>query len=124
MESNNNKTDTSKATILVICMGFILIYLSFHVKWALLVSLGVGIVSIASTFISQKIEWGWMKLSKVLGYIVPNILLSLVFFIFLFPMALIARLFNKDPLMMKNKYKTYFIDINKQMEKKSFENIW
>jgi hypothetical protein len=124
MESKNTKPDTSKATILVICMGFIVIYLAFHVKWALMVSLGVGVVAIASTFISQKIEWAWMKLSKILGFIVPNILLSIVFFIFLFPMALIARLFNKDPLMMSNKYKTYFVDINKQMEKKSFENIW
>ena len=118
------KPDTSKTTILVIAMGFLVIYLAFHWKWAIYTSLGVGVLGIASTYISQKIEWGWMKLSKLLGFIMPNVLLSIVFFVFLLPMALLARLFNKDPLMLSNKHKTYFIDINAQMDKKSFEKIW
>lgn len=118
------KPDTSKSTILVISMGFLLIYLIFNWKWAVFTSFGVGVLGIASVFLSQKIEWVWMKFSKLLGFIMPNILLSLAFFLFLFPMALIARLFRKDPLMLSNKYKTYFIDINIQMDKKSFEKIW
>jgi len=121
----SNKADTSKSTILIICMGFLVIYLALHVKWALYVSLGVGVLSIASTFISQKIEWGWNKLSKILGYIVPNILLSAIFFLFLFPIALISRLFaKKDPLMLSGKYDSYFIDMNTQMDKKAFEKTW
>lgn len=121
----NIKADTSKSTVLVICMGFLVIYLVFQVKWALYVSLGVGILSLLSSFISQKIEWGWFKLSKILGYIVPNILLSAIFFLFLFPIAVLSRLFGKkDPLMLSDKYKTYFIDINAQMDKKSFEKTW
>jgi hypothetical protein len=118
------KTDTSRTTILVISMGFLAIYLIFGFDWAVYVSLGVGILGIASSWISQKIEWAWMKLAKVLGYIVPNILLSIVFFVFLFPLALIQRLFTKDPLMLRNKYQTYFIEVNKQMDKKEFEKIW
>ena len=122
---SSNKVDTSKATILIICMGFLVIFLAFHVKWALYVSLGVGVLASASTFISQKIEWGWNKLSKILGYIVPNILLSAIFFLFLFPIAVISRLFTKkDPLMLSGKYDTYFIDMNTQMDKKSFEKTW
>ena len=118
------KPDSSKTTVLVISMGFLAIYLIFGWKWAVYVSLSVGVLGIASTFISQKIEWAWMQLAKVLGYIMPNVLLSIVFFIFLFPMALLARLFSKDPLMLSNKHKSYFIDINAQMDKKSFEKIW
>jgi len=119
------KPDTSKSTILVISMGFLVIYLVFGWKWAIYTALGVGVIGIASTYISQKIEWAWMKLAKVLGYIVPNIILSIVFFIFLFPIAVLARLFgNKDPLMLSRKYKSYFIDINAQMDKKSFEKTW
>lgn len=118
------KTDTSRTTILVISMGFLVIYLAFGFKWAIYVSLGVGVLGIASAWASQKIEWAWMKLAKVLGYIVPNILLSLVFFLFLFPIAIIQRLFTKDPLMLRNKYQTYFIEVNKQMDKKEFEKIW
>lgn len=65
-----------------------------------------------------------MKLAKILGYIIPNILLSLVFFLFLLPISLISKLFTKDPLMLSDKYKTYFIEINKEVEKESFEKIW
>jgi len=118
------KADTSKSTILVISMGFLIIYLIFKFEWALYVSLGVGVLGAMSSFISQKIEWAWMKLAKVLGYIVPNILLSVVFFVFLFPMAVIQRLFTKDPLMLSKKYQTYFIEVNKEMGKKEFEKIW
>ena len=118
------KPDTSKATVLVICMGFLVVYLTSHWKWAIYTSLGVGILAIASSFLSQKIEWLWKKLSLVLGYIVPNILLSIVFFLFLLPLSLISKLFNKDVLMLSKKHKTYFIDVNKEMDKKSFEKTW
>lgn len=124
MEAKAKNTDSSKSTILVICMGFLLIYLAFHGKWALYTSLGVGVVAIASGWASQKIAWAWDKLSLLLGYIVPNILLSIIFFIFLFPISLISRLFKKDPLMLSASHKTYFIDINKAMDKSSFEKTW
>jgi hypothetical protein len=118
------KKDNSKTTILVICIGFLLIYLKFHWKWAVVTSVVVGLIGILSPFLSRQIDWLWMKLTVVLSYIVPNILLSVVFFVFLFPIALISRIFKKDPLMLKNSYKSYFIEMNKTVDKKSFENIW
>ena len=124
MEGKNVKTDTSKSTILIISMGFLTLYLVFSWQWTVIVSLIVGVVGIVSSFLSKKIEWGWMKLAQFMGYIIPNILLSIVFFLFLFPISLFSKLFSKDPLMLSEKYKTYFIDINKEIDKKSFEKIW
>lgn len=118
------KTDTSKSTILIISMGFLILYLVFSWQWAVFVSLIVGVVGIISTFLSKKIEWVWMKIAQLLGYIIPNILLSIVFFLFLYPISLLSKLFSKDPLMLSKKYKTYFIEINKEIDKKSFEKIW
>lgn len=118
------KHDNSKATILVISTGFLLLYIIFSWKWTLYTSLGIGIISIASPYISQKVEWLWFKLSKILGYIIPNILLSIVFYLFLFPISLLARLFIKDPLMLSPKYKSYFTEIEKEADKESFEKIW
>lgn len=118
------KEDTSKATILVICMGFLVLFIVFKWKWALYTSLGIGIISILSAWVGQKIEWAWGKLSLVLGYIVPNILLSAIFFLFLFPISLLSKLFSKDPLMLSSKHKSYFLDINKAMDKASFEKTW
>jgi hypothetical protein len=118
------KKDTSKSTILIISMGFLILYFVFHWQWAIFVSLFVGLIGIISPFLSRKIEWVWMKLAYVMGMIVPNILLGLIFYFFLFPISLIYRQFNKDPLMLSNKHKTYFIEVNKESDKKSFEKIW
>ena len=124
MEYKAKQKETSKTTMLVISMGFLAIYLIFSWNWAVWVSLGAGITGIISERLSKRIEWLWMKLAKVLSYIIPNILLTLVFFLILFPLALLSRLFNKDPLMLSPKYKTYFIEINQEMEKSSFNKTW
>ncbi len=118
------KNDTSKSTILVISMGFLILYLLFLWQWAIYISLAIGLIGIVSTYLSKKIEWAWMKLSELLGYIVPNLLLSIVFFLFLLPISLLSKLFTKDPLKLSGKYKTYFIDITGEIDKKSFEKTW
>jgi hypothetical protein len=118
------KTDKSQSTILIISMGFLALHLLFSWKWAVFVSLSVGVVGILSPFLSGKIEWGWMKLSHLMGYIIPNILLSIVFFLVLFPISLMSKLFSKDPLMLSKNYKTYFIDIKNEIDKESFEKTW
>jgi hypothetical protein len=105
-------------------MGFLLVYLKFHWQWSIITTLVVGIIGIASPFLSRQIERLWMKLAVLLSYIIPNVLLTTVFFVFLFPIAIISRLFKKDPLMLSNNYKSYFIDVNKTVDKKSFEKIW
>jgi hypothetical protein len=118
------KTEKTKSTMLIISMGFLFLYLVFSLKWAVIVSFAVGIIGIASPFLSRKIEWAWMKVADLLSYIIPNVLLTLAFFLFLFPLSLLSRLFRKDPLMLSKKYNSYFIDIHKEMPKDSFEKIW
>ena len=118
------KADTSKSTILVISMGFLILYLIFSWKWAVIVSLAVGIVGIISSSLSRILECGWMKLARILSYIIPSVLLGIVFYFFLFPIALISKIFTKDPLMLSKKYNSYFIDISKEVSKESLEKIW
>ena len=110
--------------MLIISMGFLVLYLIKEWHWAVIVSLSVGIIGIISPFLSRKIEWGWMKLGKLLGYIVPNILLSIVFYLVLFPLSLLSRIFSKDPLMLSKDHETYFVDVEKEMDRKDFEKIW
>jgi len=118
------KKDTSKSTVLVISMGFLALFLIFEFKWAGYLSLLVGCIGALSDTLSQKIEWFWMKLSLVLSYIVPTILLTIIFYCILFPIALLSKLFTKDPLLLSAKYDSYFVKVDKSMDKKSMENIW
>lgn len=116
--------DTSKSTMLIISMGFLALYLIKAWHWAVIVSLTAGIIGIVSPFLSRKIEWAWLKLGKVLSYIVPNILLSVVFYLALFPIALLSRLFKKDPLMLSKDRDSCFIDLGEETDRKDFEKIW
>ena len=118
------KKDTSKSTMLIISMGFLFLWLVFSWKWSVIVSFATGVTGIASPFLSRKIEWAWMKLAHILGYIVPNILLTLAFYLFLFPLSLLSKLSRKDPLMLSKKHKSYFVDIKKEIPRDSFEKIW
>ena len=118
------KKDTSKSTMLVISMGFLVLYLLFSWQWAVIVSLVVGLLGIVSSALSKKIELAWMKLARILSYIIPSILLGIVFYLFLFPLSLLSKLFTKDTLMLSNKYNTYFVNVEKAFDKRSMEKIW
>lgn len=116
--------NTSESTILVISMGFLVIYLIFSYQWAVYVSLTFGIIGIVSKTLSELIEKGWIKLSYLLSYIVPPILLSIVFYLFLFPISLVFRIFNKDSLLLSDQYNTYFFSVQKNTKEQDFEKMW
>ncbi len=111
--------------MLTICVGFLVIFIITKLKWMLLLSLGVGLVGLFSPFLSKYIEFLWNKLAWLLGLIVPNILLSAIFYLFLFPIALLSKLFGKkDPFVLKNNSDTVFITSNKEFDENSFEKPW
>lgn len=118
------KKDTSKATILVITLGFLVVYVILKQQWALYTALSIGIVGAASNWAAVKIEWLWFKLSHVLSKIVPTILLAAIFYLFLFPISLFSKLFTKDPLLLKNSLQSTFRNVATVDIKKSMEKTW
>jgi hypothetical protein len=119
MNSNPSKT------VLTITVGFLIVYAVSGMKWVLSVTIAVGLAGILSSFLAEKIEWIWMKLTWVLSLIVPNILLGAVFYIFLFPVALLAKLFSrKNALQLKDHTDSVYIETNKTFTNKDFENPW
>ena len=112
-------------TVLTISVGFAVIFLITKIKWFLYISLGIGIAGALSDFLAQKIEWLWFGLSKVLSMIVPNIILSVIFYVFLFPVSVLQKVFGKsDPLMLKRNSTSYFKDTTNHADKASFEKPW
>ena len=118
------KEDTSKSTILVISMGFLVLYVIFSWQWAVFTSLIVGAGGAISRSFSRFIEKAWMKLALVLSYIIPTVLLAIIFYFILFPVSIISKIFTNDPLMLSKKYDSYFVDVDKEIDKESFEKIW
>jgi amino acid permease len=121
---NTVKTNTVK-TVLIISVGFVLVYLATKWKWALTASAIIGLLGICSSYLCKKIDFLWSKLAWVLGLIIPNVLLGIIFYLILFPISLLSKLFeSKDPLHLKNTDKSIFIIVEKNYEKESFEKTW
>ena len=118
------KSDPVK-TVLVITVGMLIIYIITKQQWSLYTALIIGILGVFSNYIARKIDWVWMKLTWILSLIVPNIILSVVFYLFLTPIALISRIFGeKDQLGLKNNKDSMFKNTNKKFDPSSFENPW
>jgi len=94
-------------------------------EWTIILASSIGIFSLSSNQISKWIDLLWEKTTWILSLIVPNIILSLFFYLLLFPISILARLFRKkDPLILKNRTNSLFISINKKIKKEDFEKMW
>ena len=111
--------------ILVIVIGFTALAWIFKIPYLDKIAFGLGAISILIPVAAKGIEWLWLKLAFVLGWINSRILLSLIYFLFLMPIAWVSRLFTKDPLMLKaKKSDSLYTTRNHQYRKEDLENIW
>ncbi|WP_299680796.1 SxtJ family membrane protein [uncultured Dokdonia sp.] len=122
---------TPSKTVLTIVVGFLIIYLVGRFRllkdftWALWVSAIIGVLGLLSSYLALKIQDAWMGLASILSRIIPPILLSVIFFVILFPIALLSRLFgDKDPLQLKKTDKSLFKTVDKTCTKDTFEKTW
>ena len=112
-------------TVLTITIGFLVMYLIWHRQWMLSTAVIIGLVGVLSTYLSQKIDWFWMQLTKVLALIMPNVLLTIVFYVFLFPFALLSRIFGAaDALRLKNTSESVYRVSEKKYTPQSMEHPW
>ncbi|MEL6534044.1 MAG: SxtJ family membrane protein [Bacteroidota bacterium] len=115
-------------SLLVMATGFLA--LSFLVKnpntslYLQYAALGVSVISLLIPAARKGILWVWFKLAEILGWINGRILLSLVFFVVLFPFAVLFRLATKNPLRLKNMEASAFDERNHTYTKKDLQNIW
>ncbi len=117
----NYKSNPLK-TILTICVGFLILFLILDSIVFLHISLILGIIGITSNFLSRKIEIVWFKFGQLLGYILPNVVLSIIFYFLLFPISFIAKFFKKEDLLKLNQnYDSTFIKVSKKFDADSFK---
>ncbi|MBK8504024.1 MAG: hypothetical protein IPL46_18535 [Saprospiraceae bacterium] len=112
-------------TVLVITVGMLILDFVTNWTWPLYFSLAIGILGLTSNYLAARIDYLWMKLAWVLSLIIPNIVLSIIFFFMLTPLAILSRLFGeKDKLSIRNTRKSIFKEVSKEFDKGSFEKTW
>lgn len=91
----------------------------------LYIALGVGILGAMSTYLAEKIDWLWTKIGWVLSFIVPNIIMTIVFYLVLTPIAFLSRLFGKKDVMdLRNTQESLWKSKGTSFSKESFEKPW
>lgn len=117
---------TAQESVLAVMVGLLLAYLFFYEsKWLIYACLAVGVSSILSKFIANKIHFLWWQLARLLNAIVPKVVLSVVFFLVLTPLAWLSKLFgNQSSIQLKDDSDSTFIERNKVFEKEDFEKPW
>ncbi len=120
-----SKQNNPLQTVLLLAIAGTIFFLWKQWAWALYVGLAIGILGLLSSSVAQTIDWVWRKLGEILGWFVPKILLSLIFFLVLWPTARLARLFGqKDPLDLKDEKESMFHVVEKTYQAEDFEKPW
>ncbi len=115
----------SHSTILAIVFGFMII--NYFLKSSIIdvVIIIVSGLSLLFEKFSIIIEKTWFKINWIVSLIVPNIILSLVFYLFLTPISILSKLFKyKNDYKTKNTSDSNFIISNRNYKKNSFEKPW
>ena len=89
-------------------------------------AIGLGFVGLFIPILSKWIVKAWMKLGEWMGAVMNRLVLGTVFYVFLTPIALLAKIFKKqDTLTLKKpKEVTYFVSRNHTYTADDLNNGW
>ncbi len=121
-----SESEKAKAQ-LVIVTGLVVLYFIFKSRYPylLIAAAAIGVICIAIPVAGDLIVKGWYKFAEVLGAINGKILLSIVFFVVLVPVAILSKMGKKNPLALKRESKkSVFIDRNHKYTSKDLEQVW
>lgn len=111
-------------TCLVIMTGLLVFWFIYGVKWLVTVAVVIGLIGAFVPVVAKWINWAWYKLAEGMGWVMSKVLLTVIFYLFLFPVAFMARLFGKNTLQLKRKNDTYWVSRDHSYSGKDLENVW
>jgi hypothetical protein len=120
---------STEKNLLVMVLGFSIITFLVVDELALQLQILMGIVAVATTSmmipaLGRLIVKGWMLLAEKMGWVMSRVLLSIVFYFFLFPISLIYKVTRNNPLQLKKVGDTAFTERNHKYVKADIENPW
>lgn len=118
------KDDPSTAkTQLVMVTGLLVLAAFFDSEYIAHLALIVGLLSFIPPA-GNRMVWGWYKLAEGLGWFNSRVLLSLVYYLVVTPIAVLFRIFENDPLQLKDRKGSMFNFREHTYTKEDLENPW
>ena len=90
-----------RETLLVLVLGFAILYLIFAHEWMLYTSVGLGILGMLSIHLNRWIHLGWTFIGEKLGFVVNKVVMGILYLAVLIPISMLARIFRKDIMHLK-----------------------
>lgn len=119
------KKDKAVETMLVLAMACLLAYVVWHWRAALYLSFCLGAIGIFSRYLSARIAWAWMGLARLLGRVTNTLLLSVVYFVVVVPVAVFRRMKGRDRLSRFDpKSTSNFVSRDHLFVKGDLEKTW
>ena len=113
-------------TLSVLALFFLV--LNLLTQRQLFVYAGVAMLFVALFVkpLARVISRVWLRFAELLGVFNSKLILSLAFFLFLTPLALMYRAFHKNPLNLKPdpNAETFFVTREHLYSKTDFEKMW
>lgn len=125
------KLDSHKITqtLLVLALAFMVVHLFAlrdinNASFLYVTIVFIVLALYPQFFLSGFIAKAWLKLGEAMSWVMSKIILTLLFYLFVFPISSLYRLFNKDLMMLKKRKDSYYTQRNHLFEKKDIENPW
>jgi len=93
--------DQSRDTGMAMVLLFLLLFLGKKKEGYLFVAMALHVLNMIWPQLYRPIAVVWLGFSDLLGAVVPKILLGVVFFLVVTPIAVLRRLFGKDSLKLR-----------------------
>jgi len=101
MKTDQNEKTKYRETLLVIVLGFSILYLIFDHEWMLYTSIGLGVMGVLSTWINKWIHRVWIFIGEKLGFVMNKVIMGILYLVVLIPISMMARIFRKDIMQLK-----------------------
>jgi len=113
-------------TIIVLSIMLIVFSFVFHVDGLLFVAIGILALGVISKSITHQISRVWLGLAHRLGVMNTRIILSLIFYLFLTPIAVVYRFLGKNQIVVAKdeSLRSYYTNCNKTFKRDDFEKMW
>ncbi len=100
---NDYAKEKLRDTLLVIVLGFALLYVIFDRSW---------------------IHLTWFFIAEKLGFVMNKVVLGILYTVILIPFALLSQIFRKDNLSIKTNRKFDYITRDHHYTPEDMEELW
>ena len=127
MESKSSQVTRVRQmeTMAVFALVFLLLEVRSHRQAFVYTAMAFLFAALFVPPLARIITLGWTKLSLVISHVNNRVILTIIFYLILTPLAFFYRLFNKDPLRLSpEESESYFCERNHRYCKEDLEKMW